>query len=51
MQMIRFLNIRSGKIYRWIENRVFVETPKGWRRVNHLRPADLACFPFMGIKK
>ena len=47
-----YQDIETGKLYRISRSRVMVWNYRedGWRRVNHIIPADLAHYPYVGIR-
>lgn len=49
--MITYRNIENGKDYIFKVERVFVWRADSWKRVAHIRPADLAHYPYIGIKQ
>lgn len=50
--MIIYQDIETGKLYKIAKRRVMVWNYRedGWRRVGHIVPADLAHYPFVGIR-
>lgn len=50
--MIIHQDIETGKLYKVARRRVMVWNYRedGWRRVGHIVPADLAHYPFVGIR-
>ena len=50
--MIIYQDIETGKLYKIAKSRVMVWNYRegGWRRVGHIVPADLAHYPFVGIR-
>ena len=52
MAVIIYQDIETGKLYRIAKSRVMVWNYKEecWRRVNHIIKADLAHYPYIGIR-
>ena len=50
--MIIYQDIETGKLYKIAKSRVMVWNYREdvWRRVGHIVPADLAHYPFVGIR-
>ncbi|WZX10578.1 hypothetical protein [Enterobacter phage EC152] len=49
--MIIYVNVLNGNRYRWRGSRVLALMSGEWVQSQHLRPADLSHFPFIGIKE
>lgn len=50
--MIIYQDIETGKLYKVVKSRVMVWNYRddAWRRVDHIIQADLAHYPYIGIR-